>query len=327
MHIFSLEGKAYKISVSRNEQFTFFFVLFNFKVGVTLNSDADPNSPSPLHVNLTEYYVYASHPYNLTTLTLEAKKHDASKPLLSFHCYRGPFTLHMPKQWVVPTSLSSLDSHVTLWSDLFKHNGCNASGLSCDSLPQLLASSVIGLQSHLESKQQLQVALNPLGLRSNVSVRQISMGHFGSKDRLNIQFVVTESGNKIEPYHMYVTDTGNHQPKLYGCSSACEHVVELGTSMLKFVIHPTDPVTPLFYISTNRTHLEGISHTPFMRKAIHSAREIKATETGHHMKLSPKFWISVVVLIVSFHVVVLKMIYNECRKGRASNSRRGAYSS
>ena len=267
--------------------------------------------------------MYASHTYNLTSLTSSKSNPKEVSSSSAYHCYTGRYTLHTPKQWVVPTSLSNLVTQVTLWRNFFRENGCGTTKLSCDTLPHLIASSVIGL---LPQPQQLQVAFNPLNLRTNVTVRGVALQHLQqSRDHVNIQIVVTNN-NHIEPFRIYVSNTGPRMRKVYGCGSACEHVVELGGSTLKFAIHPTNPVTPLFYMSTNRTHLESIRHAKFIQDAVHSARESKAAVggggDGHHMKLSPKFWISVVVLIVSFHVVVLKMIYNECRKSRASGNRR-----
>jgi len=276
--------------------------------GISISSDSDPNSPSPLHVNLTQYYLYTTHSGNST-----------KKSTKSVNCYTGPPTLHYPKHWVVPTSLSSLSSLMQLWEDFFTRNNCPISSLTAFSLPQLMVLTIVGLHYH---NKQLQMALNPLNLRTNISLRHVSLDYFHSQDQFDLKVLVTNI--KTEPYQIYVMNNGKHSPKIFGCGSACEHVVELGSSRLKFVIHPTDPVTPLFYISSNRTLLEKIHHSDFMRKAIHSAKEIKAT--AHHHQLSPKFWISVVVLIVSFHVIVLKMIYNECRKGRGTVPRRGPYS-
>jgi len=275
---------------------------------VAITSDSDPNSPSPLHVNLTEYYMYSTHQFNNGL---------SSGPL---NCFKGPSTIHTAKQWIVPTGRKSLSSLIDLWVGFFERNGCQPSSLSSLSLRQLMVLSVMGLQFE---REHLQMALNPLNLQTNISARRLPLDYFNSRDRFDIRIEVTDS--KTEPYRIYVVNNGKHLSKVYGCGSACEHVVELGSSMLKFIIHPTDPVTPLFYISTNRTHLEAISQSDFMKKAILSARENKANHPHHHMRLSPKFWISVVILIVSFHVVVLKMIYNECRKSRSAGNRRNPF--
>lgn len=224
----------------------------------------------------------------------------------------------MAKYWVVPTTLSSLYSFKHLWDDYFKLNGCNARNFTSLALSRLMVLSMIGFQYQ---KQHLQMALNPLNLRSNISIRHMTLDYFHSPDSLDLQVVVTQ--HRIDSLLIYVTCSGKHNPKIFGCASACQNVVELGTTTLKFSVHTTDPVTPLFYISTNRTHLEKIPHAPFMKVAVKTAQENHANP--HNVKLSPKFWIAVVVLIVSFHVVVLKMIYNECRKNRTSGRGRGPY--
>lgn len=218
----------------------------------------------------------------------------------------------------MPTSLESLYNFKLLWDEYFKQNGCNSRNISALALSKLMVLSMIGFQYQ---KQHLQMALNPLNLRSNISVRHIALDYFHSPDSIDLRVVVTH--RRVESLLIYVTCDGKHNPAIFGCASACERVVELGTSTLKFPVHTTDPVTPLFYISTNRTHLEEIPHAHFMKIAVKTAQENHASP--HHMKLSPKFWLAVVVVIVSFHIVVLKMIYNECRKNRTSGRGRSPY--
>lgn len=276
----------------------FIVYLFILQAGITISSESDPNSPSPLHVNLTEYYLYSTNQYN----------ESDTQPL---YCFNGPSTVHTAKFWVVPTSLDSLYNFRLLWDEYFKQNGCNSHNFSSLAVSKLMVLSMIGFQYQ---QQHLQMALNPLNLRSNISIRHMSLDYFNSPVSIDLQVVVTHQ--LVEPLLIYVTCDGKHKPAIYGCASACEVIAELTTSTLKFSVHTTDPVTPLFYISTNRTHLEKIPHTPFMKVAVKTAQENHAGP--HHTKLSPKFWLAVVVLIVSFHIVVLKMIYNECRKNRTS---------
>ena len=156
--------------------------------------------------------------------------------------------------------------------------------------------------------------------RSNISIHDFSLRQFHSKDLLNLKVF---SAFKSHKHTLYVTCTGLHNPTIYGCSTACEYIVALGNTPLKFPVHNTSPVTPLFYISTNRSHLEKLGKTEFMKSAKLRAKMSHHLATQpHHMKLSPKFWLAVIILIVSFHVIVIKMIYNECRKNGGGAVRR-----
>lgn len=281
-----------------------------WKVGVSIGSDGDPDSPSSLHVNLTEYYMYSSLTYNRSEPT-----HKKTE------CYKGSPTIHNADLWVIPSGVKSLYRQRTVWRRLFETSGC-ISGTTLFLVRESMVLSFLGLHYH---DKQIELAMNPLNLVSNISIRSLSLEQFHSYDVLDIQLYVNR---KTLDRTLLVACTGRHKPVIYGCSTGCDRVVELGNTVLKFPVHTTDPVTPLFFISPNRTRLEQIGTTDFMKKAIQNAKTAHQSHLEvHHLKLSPKFWLAVVILIVSFHVIVVKMIYNECRKDRGPGRRRPPFSS
>lgn len=278
-----------------------------WKIGVTIASDNDPDSPSSLHVNLTEYYIYSIIPL------------DPQVPQQAMNdCFSGPPTIHNAELWVIPSNIDSLFNLKERWYDLFKSASCATRHLSnFISVRESIVLSFLGLQY---KKHHLQLALNPLNLRSNISIHDFSLHQFHSTDVLNIRIFI---GHKSHEHTLFVTCIGKHNPVIYGCSTACEYIVALGNSDLKFPVHTTNPVTPLFYISTNRSHLEKLGKTEFMKAAKLNAKLTHhLSNEPHHLKLSPKFWLAVIILIVSFHVIVIKMIYNECRKQQGGIVRR-----
>jgi hypothetical protein len=283
-----------------------------WKVGVTIGSDHDPDSPSALHVNLTQYYLYS-----LVPLQPQPKSFDTSSPTMT-DCFGGTPTIHNAELWVIPSTIDSLLDLKQRWHYLFTTEGCHTKQLSdFQSVRDSIVLSFLGLQF---KRYHLQLALNTLNLRSNISIHDFSLHQFHSKDLLHLKVM---SEHKSQKHFLYVMCTGQHNPVIYGCSTACEYIVALGNTALKFPVHNTSPVTPLFYVSTNRTHLEKLGKTEFMKSAKLRAKlsHHLATEP-HHLKLSPKFWLAVIILIVSFHVIVIKMIYNECRKQGSGAVRR-----
>lgn len=233
-------------------------------------------------------------------------------------CFGGPPTIHHAELWIIPSTIDSLFDLKEKWHSLFIQNSCSTQHLTdFQSVRDAVVLSFLGLQY---KAYHLQLAINPLNLRSNISVHHFPLHKFYSKDYLDIQIFV---GGKANEQVLYVTCTGQHNPIIYGCSTACEYIVALGNTPLKFPVHTTDPVTPLFYVSTNHSHLERIGKTEFMKVAMLNAKLAhNALIEPHSLKLSTKFWLAVIILIVSFHVIVLKMIYNECRKDRGVVRRR-----
>ena len=279
------------------------------KVGVSIASDSDPDSPSSLHVNLTEYYIYSTSLYNL------------SATILQDDCFSGPPTIRNAALWVMPTDLHSLYQTRQTWQKLFRTSGCISNDMtSFVSYREAMALSFIGLQYQ---RYHLQLSFNPLNLRSNISVRNLPLDLFNSHDSLDLKLTV----NKVTPdQYLLVSCDGKHNPPIYICSTACRNVVLVGSTTLSLPVFTTDPVTPLLYISTNKTHLLKLGNTPFMLMALENAKASHQIHLeAHHLKLSPKFWLSIVVLIVAFHVIVIKMIYNEFRKKRVDPRRRGLF--
>ncbi|XP_002161511.3 uncharacterized protein KIAA2013 homolog [Hydra vulgaris] len=280
-----------------------------WKVGVSIASDSDPDSPTSLHVNLTEYYIYSISVYNL------------SSNILQNDCFSGPPTIRNAALWVMPTDLKSLYQIRQSWENLFRRSGCILNDVaSFVSYREAMALSFIGLQYQ---PYHLQLSFNPLNLRSNISVRNLPLTLFKSRDLLGLKLIV----NKVTPdQFLLVSCDGQHNPPIYICSTACRNVVLVGSTSLSLPVFTTDPVTPLLYISTNKTHLQKLGNTPFMLMALENAKASHQSHLeAHHFKLSPKFWLSIVVLIVAFHVIVIKMIFNEFRKKRVEPRKRGFY--
>jgi len=284
----------------------------SWKVGSDVGSDNDPDTATPLHVKLIHYYMYTSMIYNLTYKDNTKEECSSEAP-----------TCHSAELWVIPTSVKSFYTMKEKWINFLVLSNCiEKDGLiHYLSIREYMTLAFMGLQY---KRQHLQLALNPSNLRSNLSVYNIPLERFDSKAAVTIKLLY----DNHDSYSLEVICTGPDNPAIYGCSVACEYVAQLTTSLGKYSVHNTNPVTPIFYISTNRTHLQEIGDQPFMKRAKANGMTSQQHDMEvHHFKLSPKFWLAVIVLVVSFHVIIIKMIYNECRKDRTGVRRRGPYNS
>jgi hypothetical protein len=273
-----------------------------FTLGVGIGSDEDPDSPSPLHTNLTEYYLYSSM--------------SQIKPILShnmadcFSQFSGAPSYKISSLWVIPRRISELLSLQANWLKLATDSGC----IDKHYLPneqmmafrEALALSFMGWQYQHD---YLQLSLNPLSVSSNLSVRNVPLATFHSTDLLSVTIVVSPVRHDKS---MIVSCQGNHNPVIFGCAAACEKIVRLAGSDLVFPVTATEPITPLFYVSSNHTALEEIANSQFIRN-VRKLRHVADVE-GHHRQISNKFWLVISIVIIGFHVIVFKMIYNECRK-------------
>ena len=240
------------------------------------------------------------------------------------NCFSGQPTMKNADLWVIPASITTLYILKYKWLNIFEKSSCikDKKHFTFQMLRDCISLAFLGLRY---TSKHLELALNPSNLRSNASIRNVGLEKFGSKDVFDLNIIVDKLTADIS---ITVSFFGNHELAVYGCAVACEYIVELTSSdkIKKFPIHSTNPVTPIFYMSSNKTHLKTIGESEFIKHA--KKNGIKSHQVAlevHHFKLSPKFWLAVVVLVVSFHVIILKMIYNECRKERTGCRRRGPY--
>eukprot|EP00795_Rhopilema_esculentum_P012626 gene12626-3332_t len=279
-----------------------------WNLGIRIESKDDPDTPSPLNVNITEYYLYSTNVFKNDSLASIPESKTES-------CFYGAPTMHTTHFWVMPKDIASLISLTSNWNNTLYKFGCGA----------LMKAGVFGIQRALVlsfsglqyTKHGLELAINPISLSSNVSLRHLP--YHKNTIYIHIRIMPPDGIKTIE-----IFSENSKAPKLYACGSACEHVVEISSTPSLFLAKLTNPVTPILYVSTNRSELLVIKESSFMINALKETHEDDQPRfAAHHFKLSAKFWLIVILSIVFFHVIVIKMIYAECHKDKGAKRNRG----
>lgn len=282
--------------------------------GFSVSNSKAPNTLNGDRINATKYILLSS----LRAPTIE---HGASletvKPLEALArkselCYTGHSNLLFPSRlwqdWDTPTKLTEL---VNSWMLTFQKRGCanllstGAIGVSQAFVQSLTASSYH--DSHLE------VALDAHDLHREMHFYGVpvysNMGVVGTI-RVDIKL-----DNENRPYFMVSSSN-----QLFACDGGClDAPVTLGKTPTQLPVKVTKPVTSLLYIAPSRRHLELLRNAIHVSEVgsapAHEEEVIEMHRSGEATGGMTTFWVVVFVVVVVFHLVVAKIVWNEWRKG------------
>lgn len=105
--------------------------------------------------------------------------------------------------------------------------------------------------------------------------------------------------------------------------------VQLSLIPSQFPVKLTEPLTAILYITSNYQHIKELRHTIHVKEIAeapaHEHNIIALHRHGHQLGGLPAiFWLSIVFLIVIFHLFLAKLIYNEyCVSSQPSYHRHG----
>ena len=103
----------------------------------------------------------------------------------------------------------------------------------------------------------------------------------------------------------------------YACDAGClDAPVHLTSNPQEFPVKLTEPLTPLLYITSDREHVQELKHSIHVKEISeappHEHQTIALHRYGHSLGGLPNFfWISMIFLIIVFHLFLGKLIYNE----------------
>lgn len=118
--------------------------------------------------------------------------------------------------------------------------------------------------------------------------------------------------------------TGDH--KFYACDGGCmDAPIKLSSIPAQFPVKLTQPLTAILYITPDLEHIQELKHTIHVKEIVeapaHEHNIIALHRHGHKLGGLPAiFWLSIVFLIVIFHLFLAKLIYNEYCVGSSSSS-------
>jgi len=279
-----------------------------FETGLFVDPHHDPDTPSGLEVNSTMYYVLSSFPSLVHDVSSTQSQKEEMEKLLHIpdHCFGGPPTMHSASLWPRPRTEAGLTKMAALWQRLLEQNGCNALvKAGAIGLVQAITLSFGGLQF---SAGHFEFAANPASLHTTITFRRI---HLYEDMDIYLTVLVNEETGHAEK--LIVKPVKGGKAPLYACEAGCQYdPVEVGESEVSFPVRMTRPVTPLLYISHNKSELLELRKHVFIKDA--HEESLKNHHIHHRSGLPAKFWVTIAFLIVGFHLYLAKLIYSECFK-------------
>lgn len=227
-------------------------------------------------------------------------------------CYEGHSTLDALNLWKPLNSLSSLNAVASVWLLTLEKQGCHnllkagASGVS--------QAMILSFGSLRFSNQHLEYNIEPSKLHRDFLFRRIN---YGNMTHVNISVIVQED-NKAAIF----VALDRSDKTYYACDAGClDSPVQLGPYRKYFPVKLTEPLTAILYITADKQHMEDLRHAIHVKEVVeappHENHVIALHKHGHSLGgLNPLFWISIIVLIVVFHLFLCRIIMNEfCDSG------------
>lgn len=273
-------------------------------------------------INGTIYYLLS----NTRAPSIEIDSHIPEAKYQMERCYEGFSTLHAIKLWKLPRNENEISSLHSLWSLTLEKHGCkNLLELGAEGLLQAVILSIGGLKFN---HHHLDLNLNPRQLHRNYYFRNIN---YDNQSLISIDIEVGTDN------HAVLYATLNHlidkNQKFYACDAGCiDPPVELELkSRLQFPVKLTNPITAILYVSSDKAHINELKHILHVQEVdIAPSQDVNAIAIhrhGHHLAgLATLFWTLFVILIIIFHLFLIKLIYREMFSNTGANDK-NSYSS
>lgn len=237
-----------------------------------------------------------------------ATRSDISRSLTySEGCYEGYSTLDALNLWKPLNNLENLNAVASVWMLTLEKQGCHnllkagASGVN--------QAMVLSFGSLRFSNQHLEYNIHPSKLHRDFLFRRVN---YGNMTHVNIS-VILQDDNKAAIF----VALDRSDKTYYACDAGClDSPVQLGPYRKYFPVKLTEPLTAILYITADKQHMEDLRHAIHVREVVeapaHEHHVIALHKHGHSLGgLNPLFWVSIIVLIVMFHLFLCRIIMNE----------------
>lgn len=227
-------------------------------------------------------------------------------------CYEGHSTLDAFNLWKPLHSLESLNAVASVWLLTLEKQGChNLLKAGATGVNQAM---ILSFGSLRFSNQHLEYNIHPSKLHRDFLFRRIN---YGNMTHVNISVIVQED-NKAAIF----VALDRSDKTYYACDAGClDSPVQLGAYRRYFPVKLTEPLTAILYITADKQHMEDLRHAIHVKEVVeapaHEHHVIALHKHGHSLGgLNPLFWVSIIALIVVFHLFLCRMIMNEfCDSG------------
>ncbi|CAG9126427.1 unnamed protein product [Plutella xylostella] len=222
-------------------------------------------------------------------------------------CYEGHSTLDAFNLWKPLHTLNDLNTVASIWLLTLEKQGCHnllKAGASGVNLAMILSFGSLRFSS-----QHLEYNIHPSKLHRDFLFRRVT---YGNMTHLNISVVVQED-NKAALF--VALDRSDRT--YYACDGGClDPPTKLGAYRVYFPVKLTEPLTAILYITADKQHMEDLRHAIHVKEVIeapaHEDHVIALHKHGHSLGgLNPLFWMSIICLIVVFHLFLCRIIMNE----------------
>ncbi|VVC87333.1 unnamed protein product [Leptidea sinapis] len=222
-------------------------------------------------------------------------------------CYGGYSTLDALNLWKPLNSLESLNNVASIWLLTLEKQGCHnllragASGVN--------QAMILSFGSLRFSNQHLEYNIHPSKLHRDFLFRRVN---YGNMTHVNISIILQED-NKAAIF----VALDRSDKTYYACDAGClDSAVQLGPYRKYFPVKLTEPLTAILYITADKQHMEDLKHAIHVHEVVeapaHESHVIALHKHGHSLGgLNPLFWVSIILLIVVFHLFLCRIIMNE----------------
>ncbi|XP_077978556.1 uncharacterized protein KIAA2013 homolog [Glandiceps talaboti] len=269
--------------------------------------------PTPDTMNSTLYYLLSSVESIPTT---QVSKEEQQKQLQEAgSCYGGPATWYDPSFWQQVKTEQELADVVRLWLHTLFKNGCaNQLDAGAHGVMQAFLLSLLGVQ---HNKNYLAVNADPRKFTHDLHVYHI-IYHSYYLD-LAVLSSIKSIQVKVTPKDIDQENKYRKHDHLYACDAGCgTDPIDLKQHTHTFSLKYTEPQqTPFLFIAEHPDSLVDL------RKYIHydDIKYVSMPQLPEHstVRLPISFWVTVVLVIVGFHLFLFKLIYNEFCSGQDKN--------
>ncbi|CAF0867941.1 unnamed protein product [Didymodactylos carnosus] len=277
--------------------------------GFSISRSLAPQATNGDIINRTLYYILCSTPAPLYDLRLNETKREELKQNLyqTDRCYDEHSTLAGKKLWLNRGDDLAVSQLNSLWRLTLGKKGCTKLLQSgADGILQAMLLSVGGLRFR---NHHLEMYLDPKDLHRDMLFYRIN---FGKNLQLNITLQV-ELDNRAVIYASVDKDDSNS----YACDAGClDAPAKLSTTPVRFPVKMTQPPTAILYVTEDFEHISQLKDTIHVREVEiappHGHDILALHRHGHKLGGLPlTFWISLIILILIFHLFLLKIVLNE----------------
>lgn len=261
-------------------------------------------------INATIYHVLSQAPAPLYQVSTSEEQRNSILRDIAYAegCYGGHQTLQAEKLWSTLSTIEDVNTVVGLWMVTLEKQGCHQLvRAGANGIMQAMILSFGGLRF---KNQHLEFTTHPRDLHRDYYFRRVS---YGNATHLNLSVVVQEEDYKAVIHAALDRSDRNY----YACDAGClDPPVELKPERQTFPVKLTHPLTALLYITSDRAHMEELKDTIHVREIAlapaHEHHVIAMHRHGHKWGGLPTiFWLTIIALIVIFHLFLIKLVINE----------------